>query len=234
MKKIISILIITIILGISSAAMAEKPSITIGLKTWAATWESVSPYSDETVKSDYGLMYGPGVNIRYQKFFGGLTYMIGSFSFPEEIIDNLFDVSTDADRADLDLWVGYYFHRYIGVFVGYKTINLDFTDKSSDLDVSVDTNVKYNGPAFGVTGYYPIGESRWVLFGNLGYVSLDGEVEGESIDDKTTGPAVEFGGAYAFENMPLSISVGYKYQNYESNDIEDIFSGLTLGANYTF
>ena len=248
MKKILSIFIITIVLGISSIALAEKPSVTIGLKTWVATGEL--DIGDETYESDYGLMYGPGINVRYQNFFGGISYLLGSFSFPEledrwidsnedgfEDFDEITNIDFNADRKDLDLSVGYYFHPNIALLLGYKMTDFDYTSDLIDFGSSYDATETRKGPVLGVVGNYRIGESRWSLFGNLSYVMLDSEFKPEGGDtekDDIKGPAIEFGAAYAAENIPLSVSVGYKYQSYEYGEGgEDIFGGLTFGVNYT-
>ena len=271
MKKILSIFIIALVLGISSAALAEKPSFTIGLKTWIANWEQklelvVDEDTGETMKfsdkSDYGLMYGPLINLRYEKFFGSLSYLMGGdFNFEWDSLDDIlydqdlhdygidFDVDGKDDRTDFDIAIGYYIHPNISLFLGYKnveinekvTLSMDVqpgSDAESDEVKSekkplIDAKVTIKGPAFGVSGNYPIGETNWILFGSLSYLSLEGKSEGESLGD-LTGPSLEIGGAYIFNNVPISITAGYKYQSLTSDDREDIFSGLTLGANYTF
>ena len=257
MKKIISILIVAIVLGISSAAMAEGPSVTIGLKTWFASWEEKVKFFDEYTgetetasdKSDYGLMYGPVFNLRYEKFFGSLSYLIGGdfnfelsdLDYSDSTIGYSWDYDEKYDRTDLDIAIGYYFHPNISVFLGYKNVNIDLTATITEeetilLDLWKDGSIKESGtikgPALGVSGNYPIGETNWVLFGSLSYLSLDGEWEGESLGDYT-GPSIEIGGAYVLETMPLSITAGYKYQSLKADEVEDIFSGLTFGVNYT-
>ena len=274
MKKIISIFIIALVLGISSAAMAEKPSVTIGLKTWIATWERkgeiiVDEDTDETLKfsdkSDYGLMYGPVINLRYEKLFASLSYMMGGdLNFERDQVDNYFndyfndldlgpdyginyDVNSKDDRTDFDIAIGYYVHPNISIFLGYKNVDIEekikvawdvepFSDayyddiKPGEIPFKESGTIK--GPAFGVSGNYPIGETNWILLGSLSYLSLDGKWEGESHGD-FTGPSLEIGGAYIFDNVPVSITAGYKYQSLESDKGKDIFSGLTFGVNYT-
>ena len=199
MKKIISILIVAIVLGISSAAMAEGPSVTIGLKTWFASWEEKVKFFDEYTgetetasdKSDYGLMYGPVFNLRYEKFFGSLSYLIGGdfnfelsdLDYSDSTIGYSWDYDEKYDRTDLDIAIGYYFHPNISVFLGYKNVNIDLTATITEeetilLDLWKDGSIKESGtikgPALGVSGNYPIGETNWVLFGSLSYLSLDG------------------------------------------------------------
>ena len=236
MKRLLTvILLLGIITGYSSIVFAEDVNVTVGFKTWIATWES--KFTEGSIESDYGLMFGPNINVRSGNFFGGLSYLLGSFSFPTETFYDssvgYYDVEYEADRTDMDLSAGYYFHPNVAVFLGYKVVNMDFTFTSADLDVTVDDSLELSGPAFGVSGYYPIGQSRWALFGSLSYLVLDGEWD-DGTSEEGTGPSIEFGGAYTVEDKPLSVSVGFKSQSFESDDGEDIFSGLTVGVNYSF
>lgn len=234
-RLLIVILLFGIITGYSNIVFAEDVNVTVGLKTWIATWEA--KFTGGSIESDYGLMYGPNINVRSGNFFGGLNYLVGSFSFPTETFYDSsvgdFDVEYEADRTDLDLSAGYYVHPNIAVLLGYKMVNMDFTYSSSDLGVTVDESLELSGPAFGISGHYPIGQSRWVLFGSLSYLVLDGEWE-DGTSEEGTGPSIEFGGAYMVEDKPLSVSVGFKHQSFDSDDGEDIFSGLTAGVNYSF
>lgn len=235
MKKIMFILAIVFSLSFTAISFAEETYVTVGLKTWTATWEE--KFTGGSIKSDYGFTYGPNINVKHGNFFGGLSYLTGGgFTFPEETFSDIlgdYDVNYEADRTTMDLWFGYFFHPNIAGFAGYKSDELDFTFTSDTLGLTTDSKIKINGPVFGVYGLYPIKETRFVLFGNLSYMMLDSEIDGESTGD-ATGPSVEFGGAYSIQNMPLSISGGYKYQNFKTDDGEDTFSGITLGVNYTF
>jgi len=80
----------------------------------------------------------------------------------------------------VDLWFGYFFHPNLAGFAGYKSDELDFTFTSDTLGVTTDSKIEVNGPVFGVYGLYPIKETRFVLFGNLSYMMLDSEIDGES------------------------------------------------------
>lgn len=243
MKKLILVITLAMVFAFSNMAMAEQPQITVGLKTWFATWETKSLIAGDSIESDYGVMYGPAINVKYDKLFAGINYMIGSFSFPEQtdfyvdtdddgFFDDISDLALDADRTDIDLFAGYYFHPNIAGILGYKSMDFDLKADYIDAGTTETASVKFSGPALGIMGHYLIEGTRWALFGNLSYLILDGEVEGESIDGPS-GTAIEFGGAYAVETMPLSVSVGLKIQNYSSDDVDDTFSGLTFGVNYT-
>ncbi|MBI5193963.1 MAG: hypothetical protein HZA08_11050 [Nitrospirae bacterium] len=242
MKKLILIITIAMVFAFSNMAMAEQPHVSVGLKTWAATWDTKldTGSGNKDFSSDYGLMLGPSVNVQYDKYFAGASYLFGTFSFPAVSVAAT-DINLDADRTDMDISAGYYFHPNVAAFLGYKLMDLKYKMKLDPcvLGVCGDTSKETrNGPVLGVTGHYPIEGSRWVLFGNLSYVFLNSEFKdssGNKDTSKVTGPAVEFGGAYTLENMPLSLLVGLKYQNYEydtAGAANDTFSGLTFGVNY--
>ena len=263
-RLLIVILLFGIITGYSNMVFAEDVNVTVGLKTWIATWDHKLEFLNEVTgeteivsdKSDYGLMYGPVVNFRYEKFFASLSYLLGGdFNFEWDQLDysdpdygyNL-DLDSKDDRTYFDIAIGYYIHPNISVFLGYKNIDIDETatlvenvepfsdadfDGFVDSESSIDSSATIKGPAFGVSGNYRIGESNWILIGSLSYLSLDGESEGESLGD-FTGPSLEIGGAYVLDTMPLSITAGFKYQSLKADESEDIFSGLTVGVNYSF
>ncbi len=89
-------------------------------------------------------MYGPVVNIRHGKFFGGLSYLMGTVS------PNTDGVEIDVDRTDIDLSAGYYVHPNVGLFLGYKMATEDVTLSIPGLSVELER--EFSGPAFGVTG----------------------------------------------------------------------------------
>jgi hypothetical protein len=253
MKRMLAVLVVVLLLGLSNYGMAQdtedtedtRTSVTIGLKTWYATWE-YKPVGEEDIDYGTGLMYGLALNIRSGSLFVGLNYLMGGgFTYEEsETIGNwYYTYEYEADRTDIDLSLGYYFHPNLALFLGYKTLTIASgvyeTLTSSyydDITYESEWEVKLAGPAFGLAGYARIGESRMILFGTLSYVSLESEVDGVA-GESFTGPAIEAGLAYALETIPASVTFGYKYQSY-TEDVEeggqDVFAGLTLGLNFSF
>ena len=255
MKRMLTVLVAVLLLGLSNYGLAQETeetptSVTIGLKTWYATWEYQSPGGD-TMDFGSGLMYGPAISIRTGDLFVGLSYLTGG-GFTDEYTESGYtsywgdwdeEWDYEYDRTDIDLSIGYYLSPNLGMFLGYKTLTIGCTytyafdpelGSSSTYEDSWEN--EFSGFALGVTGHTRIGESRMILFGTLSYVSLASEFDGEAGED-FMGPAIEVGLAYALETMPLSFTVGYKYQSYEE-DVEDggkdVFAGLTLGLNYSF
>ncbi len=83
------------------------------------------------------------------------------------------------------------------------------------------------------------------MFGTLGIAFLNMKLEdtdGESTTFDGIGPSLEFGVSYIIPKLQrLSITGGYKYQNYRNTDDADddysdffTFYGLTFGVNYHF
>ena len=258
MKKFIFFMVIIGIIGTTNLASAqETPQVTVGLKIWYATWtETIPNFSGGTASeesTDPSLLAGPTIGVRYGKFFGGLTYLFGTFDWADEPIcvtsgctssDPDFTWQWESDRTDLDLVVGYNFHPRWGVLLGYKQSKYTTTITCVDefflcLPFYGTTQVEFDttasGPVIGVNYNFPIGESRWIIFGNLSFLLLTLDQEGFEEED-APGYSFELAAAYAFESAPVSLTAGYKIQSFEGEDSEivDKFSGLTLGANYTF
>ena len=245
MRKITLLLLIVglFFFGLNKIAQAQDTSVTLGLKAWYAKYE-VEIEDFDPVEYDRGLMYGPALNIRPGNLFIGFSYLMGGeFTYSEEYDST--ELEIDLDRTDLDVSIGYFLHPNVAIFLGYKKTEMDWKATETS-DTSTDSNEqewKYKGPAIGVTGNFPIGSEGAFFFGTLSYAKLDTDYEFESGDasgEDAEGPAIEFGIGFSPTTIPISLTIGYKYQKYEadSNDevlgFEETFSGFTLGIYYTF
>jgi hypothetical protein len=195
-----------------TARAQENVEVTVGLKTWYATWTRT--FDGEDTESDPAFLIGPAADVRYGNLFGGIIYKVGTFKFPDPIDEEL-------DMKDLDFWAGYYVHPRVGILVGGKYMGIDG-----------DATLK--GPVGGVNFNFPIGETGWVVFGHLNYLYLAYEQPDIDLEEYARGFAVELAGAYSFEAVPIQLTAGYQVQNTEGDDFSDEFMGVTLGANYTF
>ena len=235
--------------------LGDKFSLTVGLKSWHA---ALSLDYHEGKPESTANMFGPAVNITLlEKFYAGMTYYTGS-DFKFETTENVYGYSDISKikhtKSDFDIWAGYQFHPRGSIFIGYKTSTID-SKVESDLpgeDVLTDNyyDLDFKGPVIGISGNYPISNSGFILFGTLGCAFLDvtlkvPETAGSSsreITEKGRGPALEFGLAYTFRELPrLSLTAGYKYQKYNTSGDKiskdgDLYtlSGLTLGVNFRF
>jgi hypothetical protein len=236
--------------------LGDNFSLTIGLKSWHA---ALSLDYHKGKPESAANMFGPAVNMTLlEKFYAGMSYYTGS-DFKFETTESVYDGYTDTSKikhtkSDFDIWAGYQFHPRGSIFIGYKTSTID-SKAESDLpgeDVLTDNyyDLDFKGPVIGISGNYPISNSGFILFGTLGCAFLDvtkkipetaGSFGGE-ITEKGRGPALEFGLAYTFRELPrLSLMAGYKYQKYNTsgdkiNKDGELYtlSGLTLGVNYRF
>jgi len=215
MKRLIPVIVLAIILSFG-VAYGQDMTFSVGLKTWYNAWE----YEDfsGTYDSDPVLMIRPIVSIKKDKFFGGVSLLssIGKYEWSGGV---------EADRRDIDFIAGYMFHPRLGVFVGWKNLKAEFS--------ASDTYIY--GPGVGLTGNYPVRDNI-VLFGSLSYMFLDYEIDpGDTYD--SNGFSFEGGAAYII-SPNWNASIGYKYQKFTADfngtDLDDTFSGLTLGANYRF
>lgn len=226
----------------SSICWGVQPKVTVGLKTWYSAFELDEMSSDESV-----LGIGPALTVRFDKFFAGLSYLMNISDYSDTInasgyVDGVAVYSTmDADfkKTDIDLSFGYSFHEKVAGFVGYKRTNYDIEADFSAVgyaqgnkaarQVSNSGSGSFEGPAIGVTGNIPIQQTRFVAYGTFAYVFLSDD----DTNDDFNGPAIELGAVYALENIPTSLSFGYKYQSY-SGDLDSTASGFILGMNYQF
>ena len=215
MKKLIPVIVLAIILSFGMA-YGQDVTFSVGLKTWYNDWEYELP--GNTYDSDPVLMIGPSVSIKYDKFFGGVSLLssIGKYEWSGGV---------EADRTDIDLIAGYMFHPRLGAFVGYKRIIAGFPGS--------DTYIY--GPGVGLTGNYPVRDNI-VLYGSFSYMFLDYEIDPGGTFD-SSGASIEGGAAYII-SPNWNASIGYKYQkftgDFPAGDLDDTFSGLTLGAQYRF
>lgn len=218
--------LICLVLILTGTAHAESLKLSLGVKSWLAEWETTT---SADVRSRLGAMYGPVAILRYQNFFLGATYLMGTFQFP---VDPVTDV--DADRVDTDFTAGYYFNPYFGVTGGYKIINFKFK-----FPAAADLEADAHGPFAGILGSYPLGRSGFLFYGNLTYSWLSRTFKEVGVGESTgdfTGPSGELGIAYRMPTPPITFTEGFKYQKFNdrASHSSDIFTGLIFSAAYSF
>lgn len=225
-----SILLICLMLILTGTARAESVKVSLGAKSWLATWETTDRGS--SFRSRVGAMYGPVAILRYQNFFLGATYLTGNFQFP---VDPVTDTQTD--RTDTDLTAGYYFNPYFGITGGYKFI--DFTFKFPAAQGVADLKANAQGPFAGFLGAYPLGRSGFLLYGNATYAWLSRTFKQAGVGESTgdfEGFSGELGLAYRMPTLPVTFTEGFKYQKFDDRaaDSSDTFMGLIFSAAYSF
>jgi hypothetical protein len=231
-----SILLICLMLILIETARAESLKFSLGVKSWLAEWETID--QGTAFRSRVGAMYGPVAIVRYQSFFLGATYLMGTFKFPASSVTN-----TDADRIDTDFTAGYYFNPYFGVTGGYKYIDFTFkfplVETSPGVFVSTpDLKADAQGPFAGFLGSYPLGRSGFLFYGNATYSWLSRTFKQSGLESTGDfeGISGELGLAYRMPTAPITFTQGFKYQKFEDQaaDSSDTFSGIIFSAAYSF
>jgi hypothetical protein len=267
MKKIfIAATIFSVIFMASSLCLAadEKDwNVSVGYKAWMNEWQT-SVFSNDittageyvtSLTSDAKLTSIPVLGVRYKDFFvSGSYYMKTRFSFPE-IQTYEQDITTDpvsyydlktkitAERSEWDTALGYYINKSIALSLGYKSIKQKYTQKMDSVILSYsdeyESKTKIEGPTVGLMGNVNVGNG-FGLYGNFAYGWLKAEYDGVSEKDDVRYILNEFGVNHKAENLPLVISLGYRYQAMDttivgsSHKSPDVTKGFVFGINLIF
>jgi hypothetical protein len=239
MKKSIIVLLAALLLAVSCGMAfgeekkeegAEGVEVEVGLKAWYSYWKNQDPDPTAgTTRFDPALLVGPAIEVRLPYHF----YLEGSYLVSLNDYEySLFGAKLTADRKDLDLAVGYRIIPEVGIFAGYKNVDMDLTVLGFSAG-----SLNLSGPFIGIRGDVPVNEALSV-YAVATY--LDTESETNVIGEFTTkydapGSIFELGVKAAF-NKELSGTLGYKVESTKEDvtNIKDTFSGFTLGVMYAF
>jgi len=217
-----------------SESFAKSVSTSFGLKAWASTYDFSFASNPSTVlTSDSGNSFGPTFNIRIKKFFGGLNYYRGKFSFKNQNIE-LFDVT----RTDVELYFGYDFVRNFSVIFGLKSINSDYAFSNTNGPDDV-ISFDYLGNFIAMNAHSNVMGPSFVFFFTHTYTYLD-YIEDENVTVDLaqldlSGQSFEAGVALLAAKNHLIFTLGYKSQSYESDDgLVDEIHGLSGSFNVRF
>jgi len=271
--SLILLLALSVAAGPSMAAEQSSPvgkdvTLAIGLKFWMHTWQSANgsygPEQGANVQSyvsDPNVAFIPSISLKIKDFFISTSYLTASdYTFPT-YSDRLILTSggtttaytlnheTTAKRTESDTNIGWYVSRNLALTLGYKVVTQEITDKRSGTGLLANTFVQkptYAGPTIGFIGSVPIGEG-FGLYGNLALGKLDMEYEGSSYTYKTDYVSTEIGIGFKAKSLPLSFTMGYRFQSIEQNMPDyslpgspgtpispDVTKGLTFGLNLIF
>lgn len=226
MKRILIGVLTTTMLFIASSGAAvaqEGAGVEVGLKMWINDWTHDDPVFGSTT-SDTTVLLGPAIKAKFgEHVFGEASFLFSTadYNFP--------DTGQHFDRQDVDLAIGFMIIPEFGVLAGYKDTSL-----REKLSGTKDTVF---GPVIGVVGDFPM-DPYFSFYGRLDYLFTRFKEEGGGLptfEEDSPGWIFEFGLKFAF-TREFTGSLGYKYETNEGNDtaIRDTFSGLTLGAMFTF
>mgnify|MGYP001588240984 CR=1 FL=1 len=267
MKKLSIILLVCafVATGKMDLASAEEGKFTavIGYKGWFNQWltgtlnnDTINGAHVSTFTSDYEYTSIPVISLRYDNLFvSGSYYMPTKFSFPDTsylikyttLVNEITETAkTTAEREEWDTSIGYYVHPSIGLTVGYKNIQQEYTTtlRSPGITYARPTNTStttIKGPTVGITGGYPLGSGFGAYYA-FSYGWLEASYTGESRKDDVTYTLTDIGFSFKPENTPLVFTLGYraqlidtKFSTYLGEQIgPDDTKGFVLGANLIF
>ncbi len=223
MKRIIvgvlTAFVLTAATGVVRAEQATE--VEAGVKLWYNKWESKGP--GETVTSDYIMLIGPAIGV---KFPSGV-FLDGTFLFSTS--DYKFSaVGEKWSREDLEAAIGYMIVDEFGLLAGYKNVWLKEHETG-------DKETLY-GPMIGAVLRAPVNDA-FSFYGNLDYLFTRFKLESafDTFTEDSPGWIVEIGVRYAFTRQ-FAGNLAYRYETTKGKDtdVRDTFTGLTLGALYVF
>jgi hypothetical protein len=250
-----------------STALGKDVTLAIGLKFWFNTWQSANGSfgsqqgsNVQTYVSDPNVAFIPSISLKIKDFFISTSYLgAPEYSFPE-YTDTIvlrsgptysvytLDHKTTATRTESDTNIGWYVSRNLALTLGYKIVTQEITDKQSGTGLASQTVVSkptYAGPTIGFIGSVPMG-GGFGMYGNLAFGKLDMKYQDGPTTYKADYVSTEIGIGYKEKSMPLSFTVGYRFQSIEQKlpayqiggpgtpVSPDVTKGLTLGINLIF
>jgi len=191
-KKVFPLIFLLCFLSLSEASASESTyHVTLGLKSWFSKYaiNNSAEFMDGRT-SNFGLILGPSLSVRKQRWRLGGNYSTGkytfeSFSFPDSNNGTQFtkNVTTlEVDRTDWEVYLGYQIMPKLSLLLGYKRLNYDYNvdlvttlEPTKVLPFSIDRNT--DTMLLGISGFYIIKNSWWAeTFGNrsaiAGYATL--------------------------------------------------------------
>ncbi|MEK6743370.1 MAG: hypothetical protein AABZ15_07170 [Nitrospirota bacterium] len=250
-----------------SSPLGKDVTLAIGMKFWFNTWQSAQGSNGaqqgtnvQSYISDSNVAFTPSISLKIKDFFVSTSFLgAPEYTFPE-YSDTIVITSgptttaytlnhkTTATRTESDTNIGWYVTPNLALTLGYKIVNLEITDKRSGtglLSRTVIDKATYTGPTIGFIGSVPIGEG-FGLYGNLALGKMDMEYQGGTTTYDADYVSTEIGVGYKEKSMPLSFTMGYRFQSIEqklpSYQIggpgtpisPDVTKGFTFGINLIF
>lgn len=241
--------------------LGENTTLILGYKLWANEWHTVTPSFGGGYDSiaTQGVLHIPSLSLKYKNWlFSGSEAISGKYPFPMYSDRNLAGGQTaenvQASRHETDLNVGYYVIPQLAVTVGYKNVEQHYDVTSTikgGFNGTSTSKTHYNGVTFGVAGSAPIGHG-WALYGSGVGGIMDVTYTPSSVaHDFANYVGSELGFAWKTPDVPLSFTIGYKYQiinthvNVDNDQVGpgkgihnqtgvDMTQGWVLGTSYFF
>jgi hypothetical protein len=230
MKKFVIVVMVAVAALWGGLVFAgEGVEVEVGVKAWYNKWTNDDPAFGK-IKFDPTFLVGPAIEVKFPNhLFVEASYLLSVSDYTkEEGGDKL-----SSDRKDLDLTIGYNIVPSFGVFVGYKSVSMDWKLTGTTMD---NGSLDLTGPMIGIRGSYEMNK-MFALYGSATYLFTElksTDTAGSTTED-APGTIFELGVKAAF-NKQLSGTLGYKVESTKEDktNIKDTFAGVTLGVMYAF
>jgi hypothetical protein len=232
----------------ASAKLGKDLSMTVGYKLWINTWETAIPNFQNSGSHVNAIVAGPvaasipNLSLKYKDFLLSGSYLFtGDYNFPayRDTFSNgtvSSDITFKASRTETDLNLGYFVTPNLIATVGYKNVEQKYTQTYQG-QTFAPSKTHYNGVTLGIAGSAGIG-SGFSMYGNAAGGLMGATYSPSSTHDTALYEASEVGFAWRAPSVPLSASVGYKFQYLTTRsggvNAADVTRGYILGLNYTF
>lgn len=217
---------------------ARKPGkdlyLDLGVELSAGGWSGKNKDSDTDYDGGGGQI---GLNLSLQKgrFYTALGFRGGSYTFKEDAPQQVSPTQATGQEdvqiahSELDIAVGYYFWRYLALFLDIQNTNRRW--KNNDYEM------RHTGLGGGIRGAWPV-SPHWDLVGKLSVLTRT-TVKGDDDDiGDVSGGGLELGAAYR-PNTKHRFGIGLRFAS-RSYDFdaggkqEDRMLGLFLNYAYRF
>ena len=216
----------------SLATAGSGMQFSLGTSLKSTTWSGENPGSGGRFEAQ-APMLSLEARLQRGRWFGGLTLSGGEFEFadtsPARPTGPALPAtqSVTVSRGETDLVAGYRIRERIALFADIKSVANTWSDNYK---------MEYSGLGIGISGFLPLG-SRWLIFGNLGFVSMDIKVQRSSIGNAKRS-ALNMGVSYRIAdafNVSLAINSQSQINTYrDGSEQTHELGSLALGINATF
>jgi len=245
-KCIVAALVSVVLLVGSQVARAEDndTKVSLGVKYAHSDWQLKlsSPGGDKSFSPGAAELIGPSIGLKFSSnvFISGTVWMPATDYNIDFFPGTPSTGHATASRTDTDLIAGYMFIPELGVYVGYKSVDIKF---NSDANEGTGTGA-IKGPGVGIVGRVPLSKSV-AFYGNAGWLKMKSSVSGamatQSIGSVSDYKGLNAEGGLLFIFGPhASANWAYKLQSISGTDgateikYTQDFKGVTLGFTYAF
>ncbi len=232
MKKILLIILLSILFIFPLAYTAFAVEASLGVSTWYCWWK----FNDNSdMDLDPALLFGPVLSLRFSESWSlSGVFLYGKF-------DSRNDNQPDITRYDSDLSLNYNINRYFKIFAGGKYMAFTWKDGGGGEHWSA-------GPGLGIGSTFPLTESLYLLLNLSGTYSFgthdshtdDGRKKALDMTETSFNSNMAF--AYYISPASASVNLGFRYQlvrsdfkdNTNEKDGSSSFFGPTLSLVYSF